>query len=104
MNNVRNPRQPYAEPMTGDEPNAGPEVKFYPRWGFVVGPRDALLILRGLRGALGTNSSTEAAEREMTEAIALCDRLTLLREAAARGTYDALDRAADAVESKGAGA
>jgi hypothetical protein len=86
--------------LTGDgEPRA--EIRFLPRWGFVLGPRDTLLVLRALGGRLGVSGDLDRDERELAEACALGDRLTLLREQQAKQSYIALQRAADAVQSKG---
>lgn len=63
-------------------------------WVFKLGKRDALLLLKALGGRLANDDEREAAS-------ALCDRLTLLREATAREQYRALERAADAVRAKG---
>lgn len=75
--------------------NNGPNahVELLPLWRFVLGRRDALLVLKALGGRL--------AEHEVAEASALCDRLTLQRAAAGRDFHNGLERAAEAVREKG---
>jgi hypothetical protein len=77
------------------EPNA--EVMFSPAWVFRVYPKDAALILRALGGRLSSTLDEQAASE-------LCDRLTLMREAAVRDFAGPYIAAAEHVRAKGGAA
>lgn len=70
---------------------AAADVFLEPVWNFRVGPRDALLILKALGGRLG--------EEDDEPALALCDRLTALRQRHGDEMARALDRANEGMEA-----
>lgn len=80
---------------TVEEQDDGPKahVELVSLWRFVLGKRDALLVLKALGGRL-----TDAEQEQARE---LCDRLTLLREKGGLDLIGGLTRAADAVRAKG---